>query len=541
MHREINPAKTQMTRWLEIPAVMSLLLIVALQSLSTEDIRFWDETVTLQLGLNVDSLGWPSWSQGATYIDGYWLLGQIFNDPITIYMVMRVIAPCSLVLGVWLAARLLTNKPIAWIIGALAAALPLIYVWPGVAGPASGAVIVAMAVAIKWRSPIAIGIASGLLWLAAGSRPEFTIAAVVGTVLGAGWLFWLLIRHQEPMGGRGWSFVSVGVGSVVLPLLLFLRHGSPLDGWNRSFVAFAQHYGLRHALPTDDMWQVSGGLIENTFPGATTVLGAFRVNSPAFLEHVLQNVLLSPVSLGGHIMGMEPGSLVEPTVAKGIALSVLMGLILAVLVDARGSWMRMRGLVVSLWSPGRRVALAFCLVLVLNVLVTIVTVYPRPHYLLVPSLVVLVLAGVGLARIGSSRFQLLLPLTVVVFLFGVLGLQSVGQMAERVSNPPPYAASLRALNSVDTRWNLLASDRPVEPYVDSLTTIVPEITDGETFSEFLDSNRVNVSLVLPLITFEPYASLPGFQEFYEDPSTFGFTQLVQGSPFWVKSDLLPAR
>lgn len=535
-HRELIPTRWHMSRLLEIPAVFALLLIVALQSLSTEDIRFWDETVTLQLGLNVDTLGWPDWSRGATYIDIYWLLGQLVGDPQTVYFLMRVIAACSLVLGVWLATRLLTSWSVAWIIAALAATLPITYVWPGVAGPAAGAVVVAMAVAIKWHSPIAMGISSGLLWWAAGSRTEFTVAAAIGSMLTIGWLFWLIIKRGEPLGGRAWSIVSVTLGSVVLPALLFLRHGSPLEGWNRSFQAFAQHYGLRHGQPTDDMWQVSGGVVENTFPGATSVFGAFLTNPSAFLEHALQNILLAPVSLGGHLVAMEPGSLTEPTLAKGIAFAVMSGLALAVFVGGRNSWTQLLNLVTGLWSPGRRASLVLCLVILLSNFITIVTVYPRPHYILVPTLTLLVLIGVVMSRVGSQRFQVWLPFGPVVVFGLAFGLQAVGQMAERLSNPPPYAASLRALHLSDTKWKLLGTDRPVEPYVDSLTTVVPMITEGESFSEFLDSNDVNVSLVLPLLTFEPYAALPGFQEFYKDPSQFGFTQMAPESPFWVRTD-----
>lgn len=528
-----------MSRLLEIPGVLSLLLIVALHSLSTEDVRFWDETVTLQLGLNVDTMGWAEWSRGPTYIDIYWLLSQFSSDPITIYFLMRVIAACSLVLGVWLATRLLTNRTIAWVIAAMAAVLPITYVWPGVAGPAAGVIVVAMAVAMKWRSPIAMGVSSGLLWLAAGSRAEFTVAAAAGTALTIGWLIWLFIKRQEPVGGRAWSIISVTLGSVFLPALLFLRHGSPLEGWNRSFQAFAQHYGLRHGQPTDDMWQVSGRVVENTFPGATSVFGALLANPLAFLDHALQNTLLAPVSLGGHLMAMEPGSLADPTLAKGIAFTVIGSLALALIVGGRNSWDRLRSLVSTLWAPGRRVALALCLVILLNILITIVTVYPRPHYLLVPTLILLVLVGIGLGRVGSPRFQVWLPFGVVVLFVVAYGFQVVSQMADRLSNPPPYAVSLRALNSTDTEWKLLGTDRPVEPYVDSLTTIVPTITEGQSFSEFLDSNEVNVSLVLPLITFEPYAALPGFQEFYEDPSRFGFTQMAPESPFWVRADPYP--
>ena len=538
-HRDLVPTRWQVSRLLEILAVFSLLLIVAIQSLSTEDVRFWDETVTLQLGLNVDTLGWPGWSRGATYIDIYWLLGQFFSDPITIYFLMRVISACSLVLGVWLATRILTNRSIAWVIAALAATLPITYVWPGVAGPAAGVVVVAMTVAMKWRSPIAMGISSGMLWLAAGSRAEFTVAAAVGSTLTIGWLVWLVIKRREPIASRSWSIVSVTLGSLVLPALLFLRHGSPLEGWNRSFQAFAQHYGLRHRQPTDDMWQVSGSVVENTFPGATSIFGAFLANPSAFLEHALQNTLLAPVSLGGHLVAMEPGSLAEPTLSKGIALTVVGSLVLALIVGGTNSWNRLRSLVSALWSPGRRVALALCVVILLNIFVTIVTVYPRPHYLLVPTLILLVLVGVGLGWVGSPRFQVWLPFGVVVLLVLAFGLQAVSQIANRLSNPPPYAASLRALNSSDTQWKLLGTDRPVEPYVDSLTMVVPTITEGESFSDFLDSNEVNVSLVLPLITFEPYAALPGFQEFYEDPSQFGFTQMAPESPFWVRTDLDP--
>ena len=527
-------------RLVEIPAVLFLVVVVAMQSLSSEDIRFWDETVTLSNGLNVESQGWPTWSQGATYIDLYWLLGTFLSDSITIYFTMRVISAVALVLGVWLATRLLAGPAIAWTLAALAAALPITYVWPGVAGPAAGLVVVAIAVAIRWRSPVALGVASGLLWLAAGSRAEFTLSAIAGSFLAALWILWLLARHRQPVGGWLWSVISTITGAIVVPILLFLRHGSPLEGWNRSFAAFGQHYELRFALPGDDAWQISGNVLETTFPGATSVTEALLVNPGAFGLHVLQNILLLPLSLGGHVTGMEPGSLLEPTIAKAMAFVVVASLAVSIVVDPRRAFGRCRSLSRGIWVPGRKIATILMGVILLNILVTVVTIYPRPHYLLVPTMLLLVLVGVLLAHVGDRRFQRWFLTGLVAMLFIVYAVLATIHFTERLSNPPPYASSLLLLQTSDNQWYLLAADKPVEPYVSNLTTVVPNVEGAETFDQFLEANKINVALVLPLMGLEPYAQLPGFAEFYNDPASSGFVQVVPESPFWVRLELVSA-
>jgi len=516
-------------------------LTVAIQSLSTEDVRFWDETVTLSNGLNVASQGWPTWSQGATYIDLYWFLGTFLNDPITIYFTMRVISAVALVLGVWLATRLLSTAAIAWTMAALAAALPITYVWPGVAGPAAGLVIVAIAVAIRWRTPMAIGIASGLLWLAAGSRAEFTISAIAGSLLALVWIMWLAGRHLKPQGGWKWSLISTSFGAIVVPTLLFLRHGSPLEGWNRSFAAFGQHYELRFALPGDDTWQISGNVLEKTFPGATSISEALLVNPSAFLQHVFQNILLLPISLGGHVAGMEPGSLLEPTIAKAMVLVVLVSLFISILIEPTRSFQRFQSLCLRVWIPGRKIATALIGMILLNILVTVVTIYPRPHYLLVPTMFVLILIGILLAHVSTQRIQRWLPVGLIMILFVTYAGISMIRLTERLSNPPPYANALRSLEASERQWKLLAADRPVDPYVSNLTSINPIVVSGQSFADFLAFNEVNATLVLPLMKYEAYAAIPGFQDFYNDPSTYGFVQVGSESPFWVRPDPLSSQ
>ena len=154
-------------RTIEAPALIAIVLVAAIRAIVTQDIVFGDEVGYLTSGQNVSLSSLPGFSGSATYVDLYFLLSKATSDPVGLYFSMRAVTAVAFVLGVWVAARLLVGPTLAWVAGATAVALPVAYVWPGVSGPAAGALLIGFALFARYRNLVALATASGLFWLAA--------------------------------------------------------------------------------------------------------------------------------------------------------------------------------------------------------------------------------------------------------------------------------------------------------------------------------------------------------------------------------------
>jgi hypothetical protein len=122
----------------ELPALLAVFLIVVVRRITSDDLSFYDEGLYLAQGLTAQFPHLPPFTWGPTYSDMYWLISRVSHDPVTIYFIGRIVAASSFVFGVWFATRLLTNRTLAWIVAAVAAAIPGTYIWPGVGGMRPG-------------------------------------------------------------------------------------------------------------------------------------------------------------------------------------------------------------------------------------------------------------------------------------------------------------------------------------------------------------------------------------------------------------------
>jgi hypothetical protein len=519
---------------LEVPALLAILLVVAMHSLATEDLAFWDETAYMSSGYTAGQGGMSPFAYGATYSDLYWVLSHVVAGPIPLYFIGRAVAAGAFVLGVWAAARLLSGPRLAWAAAAVAAALPVTYLWPGVAGPASAAVIVGVALLLRWPGLGSLGAATGLFWLAAGSRPEFTWLAAACSVGALGWLVWSLRPRVGRAAVRIGPAIGVLAGAILLPAILVSLHGSPFADSGRDWVAFGQHYSLRHALPGEDSWLDWEAITARDFPGATGVLSAVTTNPSAFAGHVLANIRDTPNAIASEVLGLQPSQ--SPTGAVGVALLALLvaGVVVSLILSPTRSAQRLRGAWHAFLSPRYRPALLVGVGLLLLVVAPLAVIYPRPHYMVVPAAALLVGCVVVQRRIGSNRLTWVLPVLGVVVVFSAFGVRSAGALVEREYRPPALATAAQQLADDGRTWHLLAMDYGLEAFVPGLDRPVAPVQAGETMAEYLDRTGTNAALVNDRLAQGPWAALPGFAEFAADPAAFGFRPLAEGSHVWVR-------
>ena len=518
-------------RLLEAPALVLVLAITALRSISTEDVQFYDETSYLASGLAIRNGDLPGFTAGATYADFYFLLSRLTADPVGLYFAGRATAAVLLVLGVWVSARLLSNSSLAWVAAAVVAASPMPYVWPGVAAPAAGLILAGVSLAIRFPGPASLGAGSAMVWLAAGARPELAWVAAVWSVTS---LVALVGAFRARRPGLVGAVVGVAFGAFAVPAALLVLHGSPFSSSGREWIAFQQHFSLRHVTDGLDPWLDSAAIVSQFFPGAGSVSEAILTSPGAFASHVGSNLLEAPLVIVRDVLGIQSGD-VAALIGMAMAVTVLSSMALALVLDLDASRSRALRVWTGLRARSRWGAWVGLAAILMSIVLSVSLVYPRHHYLLVPAAGIIVGAVAVQHHVGSSRLTAILPITAAVVLFALLSMQMARLAITRAAYPAPVAATITRMIESGQDWRLLGGSQGLPIYVPRLQ----EVTDAqplpdESFIELLD--RLAISTVLTGSTeTSAWASMPGFGEFIDDPTQYGFESPFAGSQLWLRS------
>lgn len=513
----------------DVFAVLALIALTVTSSLRQEDVRFWDESLYLERGLSISAGNQPGWEWNPLYADMYWVLGRVFADPIDLYFAGRASAAVILVLAVWVSMRIFVRPWIA-IAGALVmSALPITYVWPGVSSPSAGFLLIALAIAWRWRTRASLIGATALIWLAAATRPEFVWAALGSTLV-------LLVTLGVQLSQRRDRVVALFLltaGLVVTPAVLTVAYGNPIDLGSRSWEAFEQHYEFRFATMGDDPWQIEADIVGRDFPGASSIVGAASTNPLAFVTHMAKNALLLPLSAGGHFVGLGGDSLTQNVIGIATALCWVAALVLALLRAPRDTLALIKTSANRLLDRSSLAPLALTIVVIGVALISTFLIYPRPHYLAFVVACVVVLTGFTLNRLGNPRLIRWLPVSAVMAIGAIGFIANMLTIAGDSAQSQVNAQSLRLMNEQGGPWILLTPERPIDLYLANGSQVLEPQVSAMTFDEFLKRNNINVVFDGILLRKADYAQLDGFGSFIEDPESFGFRPIIPNSPFLV--------
>lgn len=522
-------------RLIEGLSLGAVLVVTVIRSIATTEVYYYDETAYLARGLGQSLSSRVPFALGPTFSDMYWVLGQAVDDRLTLYFLGRALSAATLVLAVWIAARLLTEPRLAWVAAACISVSLAPYIGPAVATPAAGILLVALALLFRWPGVPSLGAATGMVWIAAGSRPEYLWSALLLTVILSLWILRsALERRSLGFLGTRTGLSAVG-GAVVIPALLIALHGSPFESDGRQWVAFSQHFALRNALPEENSWVDHSSITARTFGQADGITSAMRADPAAFVGHVASNLGDTIENTLNSVIGAA-----EPLVGR-LWLVLGLGLVTSLAVAPRDSVSRLRARVCALVSPRYRVPLIVSMSVALSAAVPVVLFFPRSHYLLGFTAALAVGAVVAQYWVGSRRLISLVPLAPAVLVFSIYAMGVIETYAQRAQQPPPRTASIQTMNAVAVDWRLLGSEWGsigMEVYVPRLTSVNAPADEGESFLEYLQRNRVNAVLVGEQLRERDVVTLPGFDAFASNPSAFGYSQIAPESGLWVLSDLL---
>jgi hypothetical protein len=518
-------------RLTELLGLQLLLAITTLRVLAIDDLGLWDEAFYLQLGSEQSLTRGEPFVQGGSYFDAYWVLSNVVADPGATYYIMRVATAFMFVFAIWFFARLFVQANLAWAVAAVAVALPVTRSWPGVGNFGASLCLIGLAIMLRFWSPNAFILGSTFVWIAAAARPELTLLAIPITAV----TIFVIFKSATGTGSSQIMRIAKAfartLAALVVPAILILRHGSPELGSERNWVAFTQHFALRNAQLGEDPWVDSAAVAGRYFGTADSVLSALLTNPIAMATHFVKNLVAGPIYFVGSMLPIwwrEPGATLLDFVLVFVFLCVLMTVLLIVLARQwrEFSYSSIKGLVRSgrFWLILSVIAIA---------LSTIILIYPRIHYFGLLIGLFLVSCVIAIERFGGRARDtnaLFVAATILVIVVGASA--AIGAIKSFVS-PPPLLSSIQLLKNSGNEPILLTADLGLETYIPGLKEVSADLIEGETLGQLLGENQVNLILLNDRLRASPLGLLPDFQTFLDDPNSFGFYQLSNGSEIYV--------
>lgn len=378
---------------------------------SAQDILLYDETYYLQSGLRLISAGLPHAESAPLFALWYYLVSFIRADPIALFYLNFKILTALLPVFLYAVLRrhhcpLVPSALIAFLFLISAANLAT---GPKVSQFALLLILVSFFLASFAKSNTArLAILAGGALLTSYARPELFFTFVLIFLL---CLSVFIIRER-----RLTSLIGVLVlGAVSLALILTLGV-TPGGGW-RSSMAFGQHFSVNWvswtnniALSTWNEWQKIMAL---NFGDAQSIPEAALANPPAFVHHLVSNVLNTPGTIGREFF--RHANLLLPFDYQDIETILLfLILVVVVLVLYRQNFRTIPRIMRS--DKTRTLAIASYLAVSVAIVILI---YPADAYLLLAGVMLIVLFAPLVAHTASNENltpRTLLALAVVLLL-----------------------------------------------------------------------------------------------------------------------------
>lgn len=521
-------------RWLDVLLLVALALATwkATGTIhSWLDLHLDDEAYYLGHGLGMAKPSIPHASWGPLYTMWYGLLADWGTDKaIALYYLNQRVLCVLVPVALFAALRSFgVNRMVAVIFSWLVAVSDLnIVTQPKVGHLAAVLLLATFAISAFCRSTRAT-LAVLLLGVLSASyvRPEYFPGAVL-LMLAWGSVEIKSLRSSRARTDR-WYFAlpAVTLASIVAA---FVSLGIPLG--SRSFAAFSQHFGLNwlrwHPEQNLNAWTDMDIIIQETFPGASSVSEALMANPPAFVKHIAQNLLNLSQELW---VAISHHTAITTSFRSSPEMESL-GLVLLIAGTGLGGMAaNLKNSAAFLKSQGARVA--GIVATLAGGLAAVLLVHPDRHYLI--SLGVCFVAGL-LAWVATQTTEkgassMSSPLQFKLGLVTALLLPAITPVSS-----PEYASPLPNLEMVKALRKL----KPTEPAVLLCSTNHGRFMIGkkwkniphqnkernQDFRSFVSENGVNVIAVDPRIESDSrYRDDADWVAFLKDPGSMGFREL----------------
>jgi hypothetical protein len=282
------------------------------------------------------------------------------------------------------------------------------------------------------------------------------------------------------------------------------------------------------------MWFQWEQIVQRDFPGATSVAGAIVVSPLNFLHHVAANVMDAPSHFVEFIVPDFPLEYPSRLLATIMLLSFTAAVVVAIL---RRPWEFMRVCRAAIQRDSLKrnmVPIVFVSFALAFSLAPPIVVFPRDHYMLVLIGFSYLLGAAVIWRFGSKNYTtwaLVLPQTWMFLVFSGLAVLGV---ANQLADPAPLVSTVRAIDAEGETLNFIGVPSELGIYTKHLHPVAVEAELGETFTEYLDRNRIEAVLVTDQLRFGPWGQLDGIDEFLQNPAEQGFKPATTDSSVYVR-------
>ncbi len=512
-HKWAQGWKAFSVTWLDI-AIPLILVASTVGTVARKfDLTDWDEAAYFQYGYSLqttpDAAAWsPSYS---------WLYSAgrlVSGDVIQAAFIGRLTGCLVFVLGVWLAARLVSD-PVRGLL--VAGPLPWIstwIIWTGVSSFSAGLLALSVAIAYRWRHSWGFAVAALLAWLAAIARPEFQPVAVFCTVV----VVWRILR-LTPRSSPSLLQITPVALSMGIPLLVWSQYAPPVTtaSTGRLWLAFGQHHALQRVgnsgLDPWDQWAV---FTRADFGDSTSIVQAAVVNPAAMLGHLTFNVWHTPWNLVASILDRS-------SITSWIAMAVLVAemlIVLAFLAQRRVTLLKRENFI-----DGKFVWMGIAGLSAIMVGVDVLVIYPEEHYFAPLVGVGFVLLAIGLRSIDKywNTFWVQGLIFTCVAMLAFAGLGAIGSVGTAWSSPRPYVSAVRLLNTCPASTRIYAMDYGPVVYAPALELVSPQPAAKDGPSAFLRKEGIDVIYLTPLLISRWPKEY--WTNFAAQPSKYGFRQI----------------
>lgn len=502
------------------------------------DIGLYDESGYLHGGISIRTAGIPGPQSAPLYALWYHVLSLFSSDTVALYYLNFKVVTVALALMFFLWLRV-NDVPSAFAyccsIGVLVAGANF-STWPKVS---HFAVLVLLAGFIVGstlnddRRAAAVISISALL--ASYVRPEFSL----GFVLLVGILALLSARAMVHAHSFKPGILPASVLMAALVMVGCL--GFPVGG-NRSMVAFGQHYAINWVNWHNDQrnpWTNFDTIVRADFGEVSSPFAALLANPRAVGHHVLENIRHLPNAVNAMVSQSYPHSQPNNTaLILGLGLLLFTGIVLT----NRGAVARVSS---RIRQNGRRFRTVGALVLVtlLPVIVSILVIAPRLHYLVV---LWVLLGGAGvvlLFRNADDSTELRFPVLAALLLIPLATMRPLSTFQRTVQQPVVKTVQLLRSLGITAEVHVLEAEGGYGIYVGRNYERVDEYSKKEPFDSFLAKRSINMIVVSGGLRKDTrFEKDPEWTAFVEDPSRRGFTTLeipdVSDRYILVRSDIL---
>ncbi len=484
------------------------------------DILFYDESIYLHQGLNFN---WGMiFKDGFVYRLWYLLLSLIAGDAVNLYYVNYILLIWLNPFLIYFVLRKLQIERFYCSLFGLLFLISNVNVtsWPFITRFALALILGTLILMMRAQTMKSkFYIVLGGLFLLVYTRPEYILSWLLFSLIAVMYLIFRYLKTRKQV-----MLVAVMVTVICSGFIFIIK--SPAQT-RRSMMAFGQHYALnlykqgKITINPNTNWKK---ILKEDFQTDDSLMSAFMSNPKAMVNHMIANVKVIPYQMMQHFF---PFGIRTGFIKKALLVILCLLFVLQMVFVFVKKWKQK-----SLWGEDKNEAIfdLISLIIMLPLLISIVFIYPREHYLLILMALICMLAAKHIPPLSDKMVPVPLKyavMVIILFFIPWYATSTIGLMPGKVDNiHNKQCTNLRRIAVIrsivanpvykfktDSPPRLLSAGGSMEPYVHGLQHVSEQAKKGP-FMEFMAQENINMILLNPgLMNDNRFAGDKEFKEF----------------------------